>query len=170
MRCMGTPPPWNVISAMESGDPIAFTAESDDRVDRPINESPSYGSNPSDSLPCTTFGQLENLSYISRAADRCTWDGQECVFKRIEFDADFSGIEGEIRTHEKLIQIMKSAGAVDLNAEMTRRFLLVPVLAVVIGHSKPRKPNTVAGLLMPYAGKDLEILVRECEASVSPPS
>lgn len=44
---------------------------------------------------------------------------------------------------------------------MTRRFQVVPVLAVVIGHSKPWQLGTVAGLLMPYAGQDLEMLVRD---------
>ena len=48
----------------------------------------------------------------------------------------------------------------DLDAEMTRQFCVVPVLAVVIGDRAPWKHGTVAGVLTPFCGKDLEMLAR----------
>ncbi|KAK3941737.1 hypothetical protein QBC46DRAFT_448404 [Diplogelasinospora grovesii] len=149
-----------------AGSPVTFETKPDDRVDRPITKSLSYGgSEPTtDKLPTTTFDQLESLTYISRSADRCTWHGKDCVFKRIEFDVDIEPIATEIRIRETLMDAIGPVGnsIADVNAEMTRRFLVVPVLAVVIGiNSKPWKPGTVAGILMPFAGQDLEILARD---------
>ncbi|KAM5361269.1 hypothetical protein ACJZ2D_013218 [Fusarium nematophilum] len=151
----------NTIKTTACGSPVTFETKPDDLVDRPITKALSYGSEPSDALPTTTFDHLESLAYISRSADRCTWRGKDCVFKRIEFNVDIKPITQEIRIRETLINAMGPAGAVDVNAEMTRRFLVVPVLTVVIGNSKPWKPGTVAGLLMPFMGQDLEILARD---------
>lgn len=55
---------------------------------------------------------------------------------------------------------------VQISGEMVRRFCLVPILVVVIADRKPWKPGTVAGILMPYAGKDLESLVRNSNADL----
>jgi hypothetical protein len=49
----------------------------------------------------------------------------------------------------------------DPNVEMTKRFLVVPILAVVIGNRKPWEAGTVAGFLMPFCGRDLEMLTRD---------
>ncbi|OIW33772.1 hypothetical protein CONLIGDRAFT_191406 [Coniochaeta ligniaria NRRL 30616] len=156
-------PPWNTIKTTARGSPVTFETKPDGYVDRPITKSLSYGLEPTDKLPTTAFDQLENLTYISRSADRCTWHGKDCVFKRIEFDVDIKPIMTEIRIRESLINAIGSAGPADANAEMLRRFLVVPVLAVVIGKSKPWKPGTVAGILMPFAGQDLEILARDAD-------
>jgi hypothetical protein len=113
--------------------------------------------------------ELEGLNYISRSADRCSWKGKDCVFKRIEFDVDIRVITEEIRSREALIDAIGTGGNANVGDEMTRRFQLAPVLAVVIGNSKPWQPGTVAGVLMPYVGLDLEMLVRDNNDGRWPP-
>ncbi|KAK1768690.1 hypothetical protein QBC33DRAFT_355901 [Phialemonium atrogriseum] len=159
-------PPWNTIKTTARGSPVTFETKPDDRVDRLITKSLSYGSEATNKLPTTTFDQLESLTYISRSADRCTWHGKDCVFKRIEFNVDIKPIMKEIRIRETLIDAIGPVGIADVNAEITRRFLVVPVLAVVIGNLKPWKPGTVAGVLMLFAGPDLEILARDADVAL----
>lgn len=154
-------PPWNTIKTTTEGRPVTFETSPDDGVDRPIRQSLSYGHESTDKLRTTTFDELESLNYISRSADRCTWKGKDCVFKRIEFDVDIRVITEEIRSREALIDAIGAGGNTNVDDEMTRRFQLVPVLAVVIGNSKPWQPGTVAGVLMPYVGNDLELLARD---------
>ncbi|KAL2015341.1 hypothetical protein VTK56DRAFT_5785 [Thermocarpiscus australiensis] len=161
------PPPRNTINKTSRDSPPTFESRRDDRVSRPITLSLSYGSKPTDKLPTALFDQLENLTYISRSADRCLWRGQDCVSKRIEFDVDIESIEKEISIRERLVDAMGPLPRdIDINAEMINRFLVVPILAVVIGTSKPWKPGTVAGILMPFCGDDLEMLVREGNAAL----
>ena len=85
---------------------------------------------------------------------------------RIEFDCDVDVIGEEIWAREKLIAAMGLGAGSDVEGEMLRRFLVVPILAVVIGSERPWKPGTVAGVLMPFYGPDLEILVRETDANL----
>lgn len=49
---------------------------------------------------------------------------------------------------------------IDLDAKIMRQFCVVPVLVVVIGDRAPWKCGTVAGVLMPFCGRDLEIPAR----------
>lgn len=52
--------------------------------------------------------------------------------------------------------------AVDqFNAELIRRFCLVPILGVVIANRKPWKAGTAAGILMPYLGQDMLRLTQD---------
>jgi hypothetical protein len=88
------------------------------------------------------------------------------VFKRIEFDCDVEVIGEEIRAREKLIAAMGRGVGPDIEGEMVKRFRVVPILAVVIGDRSPWKPGTVAGVLMPFCGSDLEILAREADANL----
>ncbi|KAK9442047.1 Protein kinase-like domain protein [Metarhizium brunneum] len=90
---------------------------------------------------------------------RCSWKGQECVLKYIETDTDVGAIELEIEKRKDLIN-KAQIPANQVNSEMSRRFCLVPILAVVVADWQPRKPNTVVGILMPYAGEDLGILAK----------
>ena len=173
-------PPWNTIilpTHSDGGGPATFESRRDDLVSRPIRKSLSHGgASPTNraQLPTTSTNELQHLAYISRAADRCVWRGRDCVFKRIEFDVDVAGIAAEIRAREGLraailssSSSLLSASAVagldldlDLDAEMMRQFCVVPVLAVVIGDGAPWECGTVAGVLMPFCGKDLEMLAR----------
>lgn len=150
-------PPWNTIRINAEG-LVTFASQPCDKVDRPIRKALHYG--PNGKLPTTGVDNLKDLRYISRSADRCTWNDQDCVFKRIEFDVDIDVIKDEIQTRETLIHAMGQMPAAQINSEMVRRFCLVPILAVVIAERKPWKLGTVAGILIPYAGKDLESLVR----------
>ncbi|TWU73788.1 hypothetical protein ED733_004075 [Metarhizium rileyi] len=158
-------PPWNTIRMNAEGSTVTFDSQPCEKVDRPIRKSLCYGHKRTDRLPTTAVDNLKNLTYISRSADRCTWNDQDCVFKRIEFDVDVEVIEDEIQTRETLIHAMGRIPATQINGEMVRRFCLVPILAVVIADRKPWKPGTVAGVLMPYAGKDLESLLRDSNAT-----
>ncbi|KAF5136346.1 hypothetical protein E5D57_000106 [Metarhizium anisopliae] len=91
-------PPWNTIRMNAEGSLVTFDSQPDDKVDRPIRKSLCYGHKRTDRLPTTAVDNLKNLTYISRSADRCTWNDQDCVFKRIEFDVDVEVIEDEIQT------------------------------------------------------------------------
>jgi len=117
-------------------------------------------------LPTVGVGELRGLTYLSRLADRCVWEGRECVFKRIEFDCDVEVVGEEIRARETLIAAMALGMGADVEGEMLRRFRVVPILAVVIGDRSPWKPRTVAGVVMPFCGPDLEILARETDANL----
>ncbi|KAK4102414.1 hypothetical protein N658DRAFT_523010 [Parathielavia hyrcaniae] len=137
----GQAPPWNTIMLTARHAPAATyqTLPEDEQVARPIRKSLSYGSaRGAKLLPTTSVDELQNLSYISRSADRCTWRGQDCVFKRIEFDVDIRVMQDEIRAREKLIDAIlgdtssDETGQIDINAEMTRRFLVVPILAMTL--------------------------------------
>ncbi|KID93237.1 Protein kinase-like domain protein, partial [Metarhizium majus ARSEF 297] len=149
------------------GSLVTFDSQPADKVDRPIRKSLCYGHKRSDRLPATAVDNLKNLTYISRSADRCTWNDQDSVFKRIEFDVDVEVIEDEIQTRETLIHAMGPMPVTQTNNEMARRFRLVPILAVVLADRKPWKPGTVAGILMPYAGEDLESFVRNSNTGLS---
>ncbi|KAK2595806.1 hypothetical protein QQS21_006570 [Conoideocrella luteorostrata] len=128
--------PWNTIRTDAQGSPVTFGSKPDDTVDRLIRKSLYYGHKCADRLPMTDTG-------------------------RIEFDVDVEVMEGEIQTRETLIHAMDQIPATQINSEIARRFCLVPILAVVIAEKKPWKAGTVAGILMPYAGKDLEIIARD---------
>lgn len=161
-------PPWNTIQMNADGSLVTFNSQPSDKVNRPIRKSLHYGHNKdTDRLPTTAIKNLKNLSHISRSADWCTWNNQDCVFKRIEFDVDVEVIKDEIEIRETLIRAIGQMPATQINNEMARRFCLVPILAVVIADRMPWKPGTVAGILMPYAGKDLESLVRNSNANLS---
>lgn len=71
-------------------------------------------------------------------------------------------IKDEIRARQKHVASIKAVP--DVKPEMARRFQVVPVLAVVIVHSKSLKLGIVAGILSPFAGKDLEVLSRDNDA------
>ncbi|KAK4236593.1 hypothetical protein C8A03DRAFT_45427 [Achaetomium macrosporum] len=154
-------PWWNTISKTARDSPATFEARPDGVVSRPITlswgtEPLFYGTQPTDKLPTTSIDELEQLTYISRSADRCLWRGQDCVFKRIEFNVGIKPITQEIRAREALID---ATGPLpegsDVNDEMVRR--------------KPWEPGSVAGLLMPYCGPDLEMLVRDEEKAAALP-
>lgn len=175
------PPPWNTINTHSSGSPVTLEFSDEALVRRPISEKFGYGYRPSDKLPTTRFDQLREKTYLSRGADHCLWNGRKCVFKRIEFDCDVRSSQKEIRTREAIIQwIERDPGgpSKDHNHEMECRFNVVPILAVVL-HDETSKwivshqtvgtntPNDedfehggyqVAGFLMPYAGRSLDLL------------
>ncbi|KAK2598140.1 hypothetical protein QQS21_005691 [Conoideocrella luteorostrata] len=131
-------PPWNTIRMNAEGSIVTFDSQPCDKVNRLIRKSLCYGHKPTDRLPTTAIDNLKNLTYISRSADRCTWNNnQDCVFKRIEFDVDVEVIEDEIQTRETLIYAMGQMPSTQINS-----------------------------ILMPYAGKDLESLVRNSNADL----
>ncbi|OAQ60760.1 alpha-L-fucosidase [Pochonia chlamydosporia 170] len=68
-------PPWNTIRMDAKGITATFDCQPDNEVERPIQKSLTYGDKETDSLPTTAVDNLKDLTYISRSADRCTWDG-----------------------------------------------------------------------------------------------
>lgn len=154
-------PPWNSINWSMDKCQVSFECKPIWRITRTIQKSLSYGSSPNDLFPTISVDTLTDLKYISRSADRCSSRGRDCVFKRIEFDVDIEVIEAEIRCREMLYRAMTGVSSACFAEEMEARFCLVPILAVVLADRPPWIPNTVAGILSPYAGRDLEKLVRE---------
>lgn len=75
-------------------------------VARPIKGNFCYSRGESDILPTTTFDQIKNKVHLSCSADRCTWQGYDCVFKRVEFQEDLEVMEREIRQREKLLRAL----------------------------------------------------------------
>jgi hypothetical protein len=191
-----TPPPWNTINTNSSGSsPATFEVLEEPLVHRPIREKFIYGHKPSDKLPTTRFDQLREKTYLGRGADYCLWNGRKCVFKRIEFDCDVESHENEIRARESIIECLEKnpeAASKNHNREMERRFNVVPILAVVLHdetsnwivsqHAVGRdiaddedpeySSNQVAGILLPYAGRSLDLLLTTVASDGSgiPPS
>ncbi|KAI0011987.1 hypothetical protein F4779DRAFT_569917 [Xylariaceae sp. FL0662B] len=174
-------PPWNTINTNSSGFPVAFELSEEALVRRPILERFSYGYKPSDKLPTTRFKQLREKTYLSRGADYCLWYDRKCVFKRIEFDCDVESHENEIRTREAIIRCIErdpGSASEDPDYVMESLFNVVPILAVVlhdetsnwIVSSRPadedhlhdedteHHSHQVAGFLMPYVGRSLDLL------------
>ncbi|KAG6006046.1 hypothetical protein E4U21_007406, partial [Claviceps maximensis] len=67
------------------------------------------GHDPTHRLQTTLTDDLKNPTYINRAADRCLWNGRDCVFERTEFDVDIEVIEAEMRVRETLLDAMVPA-------------------------------------------------------------
>lgn len=135
-KSTGSPPTWNIINTTSTGQPSTFEQAKDNHcIGMPITERFFYGCASSDLLPTIQFRDLQNKAYLSRGADYCDWEGQKCVFKRIEFDCDNESHENEIRAREKIIQHINQESSVtplDVNHEMMGRFNVVPILGVVL--------------------------------------
>ncbi|KND91733.1 hypothetical protein TOPH_03834 [Tolypocladium ophioglossoides CBS 100239] len=162
------PPPWNAINTTTSGDSVSFEAKPRGRVDRPITEVLKYGHQPGHKLPTTTFDQLKEKTYLSRGADYCLWNGIKCVFKRIEFDVDMQSFAREIKTRETLIDCMGDIDQRDVAHEMSARFKIVPILAVVTQEPGLGQDDNVVGFLMPFEGDSLEMLADRSPDSTVP--
>lgn len=135
-KSTGSPPTWNIINTTSIGQPVNFEQGEDNHsVGMPISERFLYGHKSSDQLPTIHFQDLRNKTYLSRGADYCDWEGRKCVFKRIEFDCDNESHENEIRVREHLIKHINQESTptpLDVNDEMMRRFMVVPILGVVL--------------------------------------
>ncbi|OAQ60170.1 alpha-L-fucosidase [Pochonia chlamydosporia 170] len=119
----------------------------------PRKEMLDYGCRSTDKFE-TTLLDITNLRRLDAIAYRCFWKDQDCVLKYIETDADSTVIESEIERRSALIE-MSQIPASQAKSEMSRRFCVVPILAVVVADWHPAKPGKVVGILMPYAGEDL---------------
>ncbi|POR35939.1 Uncharacterized protein TPAR_03866 [Tolypocladium paradoxum] len=118
-------------------------------------------------LPTTSFDKGEKVD-LSRGADYCVWNGTKCVFKRIEFDVDIRSFEREIRTRETLIDCMGDVDQHDASLEMSTRFNVVPILAVVTKEKGLGLDDNVMGFVMPFEGDILEILAEKAPDSTVP--
>ncbi|KAJ6788419.1 hypothetical protein PWT90_07343 [Aphanocladium album] len=180
-------PPWNTLVVADlDGEQFLTQIRPPSKVDREIRRALVYGGGqgrrrrkgPDDSqrpdgqrLPTIRVDALRALRYLCRSADRCSWEGRECVFKRIEFDLDVGIVADEIRAREAALQALRGIRCCDGRAagkrddadkDMMRRFFsLVPILAVVVATRPPWPQGTVAGILTPYAGRDLEVLLQQ---------
>ncbi|KAH7374637.1 hypothetical protein B0T11DRAFT_2203 [Plectosphaerella cucumerina] len=168
-------PRWNTIKTTLRGTPVAYDTQEEEVVSHQLTESLNYGGKPEDRFPTVQWRDVHDKRYLSKGADHCHWNGKQCVFKRIEFDADVPAFERAIRNREKLIACLESddggqavAGA-DVYAEMERRFNVVPIHAVVIKDDDPGpwRKGTVAGILMPFAGSSLDALAERGQMSVT---
>lgn len=135
-KSTGSPPTWDIINTTSTGQPFTFEqAKNKHSIGMPITERFYYGHTPSNLLPTIQFRDLQNKAYLSRGADYCDWEGEQCVFKRIEFDCDNESHQNEIRAREQLIQHINqesSVTPVNVNREMMARFNVVPILGVVL--------------------------------------
>ncbi|KAH6677018.1 hypothetical protein F5X68DRAFT_37964 [Plectosphaerella plurivora] len=165
-------PRWNTIKTTLRGTPVAYDTQEEDVVCHQLTESLAYGGKPEDRFPTVQWRDVHEKSYLSKGADHCQWNGKQCVFKRIEFDADVPAFERAIRNREKLIACLESDGQVeggDVYVEMERRFNVVPIHAVVIKDDDPGPwhKGTVAGILMPFAGSSLDALAERGQVNVT---
>lgn len=150
----GTLPDFNVINTTREESTTTFEKKPNRVVARPIKGNFCYSRGESDILPTTTFDQIKNKAHLSCSADRCTWQGNDCVFKRVEFQEDLEVMEREIRQREKLLRALDEDPKTGFTT-MQSRFHVVPILAVVL---KSSDTDEVLGLLMPYGGRSLEDL------------
>ncbi|MCJ1323549.1 hypothetical protein MMC10_000210 [Thelotrema lepadinum] len=163
--------PWIAINLTSASEEVSFEAKPDARVVRHIRKKLRYGTSPSDKLLTVHFGEVKEKTYLSRAADYCTWNSRKCVFKRIEFDYNIETQEREIRNREALMDhIDRDIDAQDYETEMEKRFNVVPILAVVVhGEQHPdQEISIVVGFLMPFTGDSLEVIAEMNPASQLP--
>lgn len=149
---------------------MTFDTQPNHVIARPIREKLEYCSPGEPAIPLTSFGSLVDKASLGRSVDRWGWNGQDCAFKRIEFDCDVQAIEREIKSREKLLELpdLQSQTIEDANKIMEHRFNVLPILAVVV--SEQDVNNDVMGILMPFGGFNLESLSAsgtEFTASVS---
>ncbi|EXU94622.1 hypothetical protein X797_012306 [Metarhizium robertsii] len=124
----------------------------------PRNRMLFYGHRSTNTFQSTAL-DIKNPHPLGHRVYRCSWKGQDCVLKYIETDSDVVAIELEIEKRKDLIN--KAQIPVNqVNSEMSMRFCLVPILAVVVADWQPTKPKTILGILMPYAGEDLGTLAK----------
>jgi hypothetical protein len=102
----GTLPDFNVINTTREESTTTFEKKLNRVVARLIKGNFCYSRGESDILPTTTFDQIKNKVHLSCSADRCTWQGYDCVFKRVEFQEDLEVMEREIRQREKLLRAL----------------------------------------------------------------
>ncbi|CAH0043724.1 unnamed protein product [Clonostachys solani] len=150
----GTLPDFNVINTTREESTTTFEKKPNRVVARPIKGNFCYSRGESDILPTTTFDQIKNKVHLNCSADRCTWEGIECVFKRVEFQEDLEAMEREIRQREKLLRALDEDPKTGFTT-IQSRFHVLPILAVVL---KSSDTDEVLGLLMPYGGQSLEDL------------
>lgn len=154
----GKQTPFNVINATADG-PLEFDTQPNHVIARPIREKLQYHSQREAAIPIVSFDRLENKVYLGRSIDRCRLNGQDCAFKRIEFDCDVKAIDREIKSRENLLKALNlhcEAGK-DPNSIMEQRFNVIPILAVVV-IEQDGDNDEVVGILMPFGGLSLESL------------
>jgi hypothetical protein len=149
---------------------LTFDTQPNHVIARPIRERLEYCSEGEPAIPKTSFDRLVDKASLGRSVDRCRWDGQDCVFKSIEFDCDIKAIEREIKSRKNLLELpdLQSQTIEDANRIMEHRFNVLPILAVVVFEQDVN--NDVMGILMPFSGFNLESLSAsgtEFTASVS---
>ncbi|KAM0324443.1 hypothetical protein ACHAQA_008225 [Verticillium albo-atrum] len=163
-------PRWNTIRTTLKGSPVAYQTQDEDTVAQSITSSLRYGNETGDRFPTVQYGDIHEKKYLSKGADLCLWNGRQAVFKRIEFDADVQAFERAIRTREKLIACIDGqVEGKEIFSEMEQRFNVVPIHAVVIKDDSPGpwETNTVAGVLMPFAGSSLDTLAKNGGVSIT---
>jgi serine/threonine protein kinase len=155
---MGNQTPFNVINATMDGSLLTFDTQPNHVIARPIRERLEYRSQGEPAIPITSFDRLVDNASLGRSVDRCRWNGQDCAFKRIEFDCDVQAIEREIKSSEKLLELPELCCQTieDANKIMEHRFNVLPILAVVVFEQGVN--NDVMGILMPFGDLNLESL------------
>jgi hypothetical protein len=153
----GKQTPFNVINATTDGS-LTFDTQPDHVIARPIRERLEYYSLGEPAIPITSFHRLVDKVYLGRAIDRCRWNGQDCAFKRIEFDCDVEAIDREIKSRETLLELpdLHCQTIEDANKIIEHRFNFLPILAIVVFEQDVN--NDVVGVLMPFGGPSLELL------------
>jgi len=155
-HALGQQIPFNVINATKDSS-LKFDTQPNHHIARPIREKIQYSKGET-AIPIISFDRLVDKVYLGRAIDRCRWDGQDCAFKRIEFDCDVKAIDREIKSRENLLEALDlhCQANEDANKIMEHRFNVIPILAVVVVEQDVN--NEVMGILMPFGGLSLESL------------
>ncbi|KAM9876254.1 hypothetical protein VDGL01_09629 [Verticillium dahliae] len=157
-------PRWNTIRTTLKGSPVAYHTQEEQNIALPITEILHYGSDPEDRFPTVHYSDIHDKRYLSKGADVCQWNGRKAVFKRIEFSNDIKAFERAIRTREKLLAHLDSqVDGKNIFGEMEKTFNVVPIHAVVIQDASPGpwEEGSVAGILMPFAGRSLDSLAKQ---------
>jgi hypothetical protein len=131
---MGKQPPFNVINTSKDGI-LKFDRKPNHDVARLIRERLEYEREGENAFPIVSFDALVDKISLGRAVDRCIWEDQDCVSKRIEFNCDVRGIDREIKSRETLRKaVLASCGEaeIEFNEIVEQRFTTVPILAVVV--------------------------------------
>ena len=155
----GKQSPFNVINATLEDGALSFDTQPNHGIARPIREKLQYHPRREVSIPIVSFDRLVEKYYLGRSVDKCRWNGQDCAFKRIEFDCDVKAIDREIQSRERLLEALglHYKDTENANKIIEKRFNAVPILAVVVT-KQDNEYNAVKGILMPLSGPSLESL------------
>lgn len=136
--------PFNVITVDSAGVATCSTrAPSTVGIQVPVSSKFEY---PRSRFPTVDVNDILQKEFMSRTVDRCTWNGETCVYKQIVFEEDILCIQREILVREELMERDGSFGSDNM-----RKHGICPILAVVINTNT----RLTEGLLLEYVGTSL---------------
>ena len=135
------PNPFNTMNVDCDGN-VTFETKAD--VGIPLRKQPIFSQA---LLPTAKLAEIRAKKFLFRAVDTCVWNGRNCVYKQIEFDAFIDAMQREIWAREILLSYFGGPDPAILSNHG-----VCPILAIVIDE----EPPLLCGILLPYMGVSLD--------------